>query len=315
MRPTFRQLEYLVAIDDTGRFSSAAHSMHVSQPSLSAQVAEAENQLGFKVFERGRHGAIATPLGRELLGRAREVLQSMSDIKRLAQYGQDGLVGQVRLGVLPTIGPYLLPRCTAQLHARYPHLRLSIREESSVVLNQSLADGRMDVVISAPEDHPGCVDEALFHERLWIAVPPDDPLAQVQTPVDLTQLSGRAFLTLGLGHRLNRLVAELAERSGGHLPADYEGTSLDAIRHMAALGAGIAVLPELYVRCEAERDNSLVFRRIEDPGAQRDIALIWRQGSPLTAGLSAIADIMREAAQSALAAPSASSARSVRSTR
>ena len=301
MRPTFRQLEYLVAIDDTGRFSSAAHSMHVSQPSLSAQVAEAENHLGFKVFERGRHGAVATPLGRELLTRAREVLQSMSDIKRLAQYGRDGLVGQVRLGVLPTIGPYLLPRCTAQLHARYPQLRLSIREESSVVLNQTLSEGRMDVVISAPEDHPGCISEPLFQERLWIAVPPDDPLAGARTPVDLGQLTGRAFLTLGLGHRLNKLVAELAERSGGHLPADYEGTSLDAIRHMAALGAGLAVLPELYVRCEAERDNSLVFRRIDDPDAQRDIALIWRQGSPLSTGFSAVAGIMRDAARTALA--------------
>lgn len=301
MRPTFRQLEYLVAIDETGRFSSAAHSMHVSQPSLSAQVAEAESHLGFKVFERGRNGAIATPLGRELLTRAREVLQSMSDIKRLAQYGRDGLVGQVRLGVLPTIGPYLLPRCTARLHARYPQLRLSIREESSVVLNQALSDGRMDVVISAPEDHPGCTSAALFHERLWIAVPPDDPLAQTRGPVGLAALSGRAFLTLALGHRLNRLVADLAERSGGHLPADYEGTSLDAIRHMAALGAGVAVLPELYVRCEAERDDSLVFRRIDDPGAERDIALIWRPGSPLSTGFNAVADIMREAAQAALA--------------
>ena len=301
MRPTFRQLEYLVAVDDTGRFSTAAHSLHVSQPSLSAQIAEAESHLGFKVFERGRHGAIPTPLGRELLERARAVLKSMSDIKRLAQYGQDGLIGQVRLGVLPTIGPYLLPRCTGQLHARYPQLRLSIREESSVVLNQTLNEGRMDIVISAPEDHPGCVSEHLFHERLWIAVPPDDPLAARRGPVTLDEMSGRGFLTLGLGHRLNRLVADLAERAEGHLPADYEGTSLDAIRHMAALGAGIAVLPELYVRCEGERDNSLVHRRIDDPGAQRDIALIWRQDSPLATGFRAIADVMKDAASKVLA--------------
>ncbi|MCR9268186.1 MAG: hydrogen peroxide-inducible genes activator [Alphaproteobacteria bacterium] len=296
MRPTFRQLEYLVAVDETGRFSAAAQSLHVSQPSLSAQIAEAESHLGFKVFERGRHGAIATPLGRELLERARAVLTSMSDIKRLAQYGQDGLIGQVRLGVLPTIGPYLLPRCTAQLHARYPRLRLSIREESSVDLNQTLTEGRMDIVISVPEDHPGCASAPLFHERLWAAFPPDDPLAQKSGPVTLEELSGRAFLTLGLGHRLNRLVADLAERADGHLPADYEGTSLDAIRHMSALGAGIAVLPELYVRCEAERDNSLVFRLIDDPGAQRDIALIWRHNSPLASGFQAIADILETAA-------------------
>ncbi len=301
MRPTFRQLEYLVAVHETGRFSAAAQSLHVSQPSLSSQIAEAESHLGFRVFERGRHGAIATPLGRELLERARAVLTSMSDIKRLAQYGQDGLVGQVRLGVLPTIGPYLLPRCTAHLHACYPQLRLSIREESSVDLNQILSDGRMDIVISAPEDHPGCISSPLFHERLWAAVPPDDPLAHQNGPVTLEELSGRGFLTLGLGHRLNKLVADLAERAEGHLPADYEGTSLDAIRHMAALGAGIAVLPEMYVRCEAERDNSLVFRLIDDPGAQRDIALIWRQNSPLASGFQAIADVMRDAAGQILA--------------
>jgi len=300
MRPTLRQLQYLVATADTGRFSDAAEQLHVSQPSLSAQIAEAEAHLGATVFERGRHGARVTPLGAEIVRRARYVLRQMEDMQSIARSGGLGLYGRVRMGVLPTIGPYLLPRATGALHRDFPDLRLSIREESTVELQEKLADGRMDVLISTPEDHAPTESAHLFRESLWIAVPSDDPLAQDTAPLDLKALADRPILTLGMGHRLTSLVSELAHAAGGFVSTDYEGTSLDAIRHMAALGAGVAVLPQLYVTCEARRDDILVYRRISAPMAERNIALVWRQGSPLHDGFLQLAEALRLAANSIL---------------
>ncbi|WP_291843889.1 LysR substrate-binding domain-containing protein [Maricaulis sp.] len=300
MRPTLRQLQYLVATAETGRFSDAAEQLHVSQPSLSAQIAEAEAHLGVIVFERGRYGARLTPLGAEIVRRARYVLRQMEDMQSIAKSGGMGLYGRVRLGALPTIGPYLLPRATAALHRDFPDLRLSIREESTVELQEKLTDGQMDVLISTPEDHSPTESAHLFKESLWIAVPGDDPLAADTGPIGLDQLAGRPVLTLGMGHRLTSLVSELAHAAGAFISTDYEGTSLDAIRHMAALGAGVAVLPQLYVTCEARRDDVLVYRRIDTPSAERNIALVWRQGSPLTDGFRQLASVLGSAANSLL---------------
>jgi len=300
MKPTLRQLEYLVAIADTGRFSDAAERLNVAQPSLSTQVADAETQLGATLFERSRAGAYPTPIGEQVIRRARYILRQMEDLKAIAAHGETGLFGRVRLGVLPTIGPYLLPRCTKPIHARFPELRLSINDAATDRLASMLEQGLLDAAVSTLEDHPGCEGVTLFSERLWIAVEPEDPLAATSQPVQLDDLKERGFLTLGLGHRLTKLVQQLAYRAGGYVASDYEGTSLDAIRHMAALGAGIAVLPDLYVQCEARRDDSLVFRPIEDPRANRDIALVWRRNSPIRDGLELLAEIMRDAARGAL---------------
>lgn len=300
MKPSLRQLEYLVAIADTGRFADAARRLNVAQPSLSAQVAEAEAQLGVVVFERGRQGALVTPVGEQIIKRARFILREMEELKAVAEHGGVGLYGRLKLGVLPTIGPYLLPHCTRTLHARYPDLRLIIRDLPTDELGHQLDEGVLDTIISCPDDHPGCETEFLFSETLWIAVDPTDPLAASQSPVRLDELAGRPFLTLGLGHRLTRLVESLAAEAGGVVSLDYQGTSLDAIRNMAALGTGLAVLPELYVKCEAHRDSSLVFRRIASDHAWRNLALVWRNNSPLADHLSELADVMRRAASKLL---------------
>ena len=300
MKPTLRQLEYLVAIADTGRFSEAAERLNVAQPSLSTQVADAEAQLGVILFERSRAGAYPTPIGEQVIRRARYILRQMEDLKELARHGGTGLFGRVRLGVLPTIGPYLLPRCTRLLHTRFPDLRLNIHDAATDTLASMLDQGLLDAAVSTMEDHPGCRGLSLFHENLWIATDPQSPLAHTSEPVQLDDLQGSEFLTLGLGHRLTRLVQELAYQAGAHVSTDYEGTSLDAIRNMAALGAGVAVLPDLYVNVEARRDPGLVFRRIDHPRAQREISLVWRQQSPISDGLELLSEIMRDAAATAL---------------
>lgn len=300
MRPTLRQMQYLIAIADTGKFGEAARAVNVSQPSLSAQIAEMEASLGVALVERSRRGAMLTPAGEELVRRARGILREVEDLKAVAKLGRTELSGRLRLGVLPTIGPYLLPQTTGDLRARFPALRLSVREERTVDLDEHLQAGLFDTVISTPEDHPDTEYAHLFTERLYACAPPDDELTQGEGPIRLEHLKGRQLLTLGQGHRLSEITQDLATAAGAAVSSEYEGTSLDAIRLMSQLGAGIAILPSLYALSEAKRDRGLHVRLIDHPMARRDIALIWRETSPLAASLLSLSGCLQNAARKLL---------------
>lgn len=300
MRPTLRQMQYLIAIADTGKFGDAARAVNVSQPSLSAQIAEMEASLGVALVERSRRGAMLTPAGEELVRRARGILREVEDLKAVAKLGRTELSGRLRLGVLPTIGPYLLPQTTGDLRARFPALRLSVREERTVDLDEHLQAGLFDTVISTPEDHPDTEYAHLFTEKLYACAPPDDELTQGEGPIRLEHLRGRQLLTLGQGHRLSEITQELATAAGAAVSSEYEGTSLDAIRLMSELGAGIAILPSLYALSEAKRDRGLHVRLIDHPMARRDIALIWRETSPLAASLLSLSGCLQNAARKLL---------------
>lgn len=296
MRPTFRQLQYLVAVADTGKFHEAAQRMNVSQPSLSAQIADAEAFLRTTLLERGRNGAFLTPKGEEIVRRARIILTQMEDLKTVALQSQHQLAGRYRLGTLPTIGPYLLPSAVRELHALYPDLRLSVREERTIDLDDKLKDGRLDMVMSTLEDHLDCESMQLFDEELFVCVAADDAFATKEGPVSLKELAGREILSLGFGHRLSVLVQNIADLAGAHVSTEYEGTSLDAIRQMAAMGAGVAILPSLYAVIEAQRDTTLVVRPIKSPHAKRVISLIWRKGSPMADSISKLGLVFRDVA-------------------
>lgn len=297
MRPTLRQMQYLIAIADTGKFGDAARAVNVSQPSLSAQVAEMEDSLGVPLIERSRRGALLTAAGEELVRRARIILREVEDLKAVAKFGRTELSGRLRLGVLPTIGPYLLPLASRDLHKRFPELRLSVREERTVDLNEHLQAGDFDAIISSAIDHENVCDERLFSERLYVCAPPEDPISQGDGSVRLKDLKGHTLLTLGQGHRLDTIIREIASASGAVVSAEYEGTSLDAIRLMAEMGAGVAVLPSLYARSEARRDRGLNVRLIDHSIARREISLIWRETSPLAVSLKALAAPLRAAAE------------------
>ncbi|GLQ20939.1 hydrogen peroxide-inducible genes activator [Algimonas porphyrae] len=300
MKPTLRQLQYLVAIDEAGTFSGAAKLAHVSQPSLSTQLRDMEDVLGTTLVERGRGGAPLTPIGLELAGRARIILRDMDAFRTLAREAGQTLAGRIRLGTLPSIGPYLLPIAVRRLHRLYPDLRIVVREERTLDLQTHLEDGRLDVVISTPEDHAAMRHMKLFREKLYIGVAPDDPLAQDKGPVSLHDLSGRDLLTLGYGHKLSVVVGRIAEIAGAQISSEYEGTSLDAVRQMAAMGGSVAILPSLYTRSEARDDPGLVIRRIDAGEALRDISLIWRPTSPLSAKFQTIGHILSSAAEDLL---------------
>lgn len=302
MRPTLRQLQYLVAIAETGRYGEAAKRVHVSQPSLSAQIANLEAELGATLIERGRHGALLTPKGKEVVRRAKSILRDMMDLKSAARLAPGNLSGQLRFGVLPSVGPYLLPPAARRLHADYPDLRFNIREERPTDLVEHLHEGLFDAVISTADEHRNYRSRSIFEDQLWICAAQDDPLARERGPLALSDLAGRALLSLGYWHwhGLDRRVQAIAEASGAHVSAEYEGATLDAIRHMAEMGAGLAMLPSLYALIEVRRDPEMVVRRIDDPMATRRISLIWRDTSPLDACFDILVEVLREVAKDIL---------------
>lgn len=300
MRPTLKQLQYLVAISETGRFNEAAKRMHVSQPSLSAQIADLEMELKTSLVERGRHGAVLTPNGEEVVRRARVILRQVEELKVASVHNDASLAGRIRLGVIPSVGPYLLPHATKELHQMFPELRLGVYEGRTVDIDRQLRDGRLDVLISTAEDHPDSLHIPLFFETLWICVPMDSPLSKGGAPVKLRELKGQPLLSLGHGHHLNLAIHALAKQSGAFVSSEYEGTSLDAIRQMAAMGAGIAVLPSLYALVEASRDSALVVKPIDHAQARRHISLIWRDTSPLGNNFAQLAEILKTASEAIL---------------
>ncbi|MCT4579519.1 hydrogen peroxide-inducible genes activator [Donghicola sp.] len=272
MRPTLRQMEYVVTVHQIGNFGLAADVLHVSQPSLSNQIATVEAELGVRLFERGRSGVTTTSQGLEFVSRARRILSEVEALNA-AMTSNLPFGGRLRLGVLPSIGPYLLPQVVRSLHQSQPDLRVAVREENTLGLDEGIRNGRFDAIISTPEDHPNTQQHFLFTERLWAAVSHDHPLAGT-AQITSDHLNGQRLLTLDTGHRLARIVYGIAGQNGGIVSNDYEGTSLDSILLMAATGAGVAVLPDLFARRQAVHREEVKVIPLSVPDADRAISLM-----------------------------------------
>ncbi len=297
MQLTLRQLRYLVALAEQGSFTRGAAAVGVSQPSFSQQIQLVESLLAARVAERGGARTILTPLGRDAVAGARRVLAEVDAFESLAERRDDALSGTIRLGVSPTLGPYILPQLVAQLHATSPSLRVHVREGLPNMLVELLADGTHDVIlVQLPIDDRGLHVERLFREPLFLAMAADDPLGAKDaiTPKDL---AGRGLLTLQPQYRMSDQVALLARDAGAHVLRDYEGTSLDAIRQMAGMGMGVALLPRLYVRQEVRGDEDVVVRPFAGGRQYREIGLVWRAGAGRTPTFQTLARLLREAAE------------------
>lgn len=282
-RPTLRQIQYFVAVAEHGAFGTAAQALFVSQPSLSKQLATMEAELGATLFERTSRRVKLTSLGEKLLPRGRAILQEIREFRAVAR-GSIGLFGdRLSIGVIPSVGAYFMPVANRQLHRLYPSLRLAVQEGSTVQLLSMLKDGRLDAVIGTPTNDPDFATHPLFSETLWACAATDDPLSAVTDPVTLSELAEKPLLSLSSGFRLAEIVERLAEAAGTYVSRDYQGASLDAVRQMAVMGAGVAVLPALYALAEAVRDPEFVVRRIDHPEAVHDVALLWRRASPMAA--------------------------------
>ncbi|TDK47459.1 hydrogen peroxide-inducible genes activator [Antarcticimicrobium luteum] len=296
MRPTLRQLEYIVTVHQLGGFGLAAETLHVSQPSLSNQIAAVETDLGVRLFTRGRGGARATAKGLEFVHRARRILAEVENLRTVMTSALP-FGGRLRLGVLPSIGPYLLPQVMRALHRDQPDLRVIVREENTLRLDEGIRNGRFDAIISTPEDHPNTWQGPLFTEPLWVAVATDHPIAALAC-VSTTDLVGQRLLTLDTGHRLARIVYGLAGLSGGLVSDDYEGTSLDSIVLMAATGAGVAVLPDLFARRQAIHREEVVVRPLVMQDANRGISLLFPADQSFDESRDRLVMAIRDAAKS-----------------
>ncbi|WP_170772845.1 hydrogen peroxide-inducible genes activator [Ruegeria lacuscaerulensis] len=296
MRPTLRQLEYIVTVSRLGRFGLAADVLNVSQPSLSAQIATVEQELGLRIFERDRGGVQVTARGEEFIARAQKILAEVQDLRH-AMTNDTPVGGRLRLGVLPSIGPYLLPQVIKTVHQERPGLRIVVREENTRDLEQGLKSGRFDMIISTPEDHPNTLQQRLFNETLWIGVAVDDVLARDLHGVTAEDLRDRLILTLDQSHRLSRIVYALAAECGGVVSDEYEGTTLDSIVLMAASGVGAAVLPDLYARRQGIYRDEVRLRPLTIPNANRDIALLSRRGEAALPGQNILIQSLRTVAK------------------
>ncbi len=277
--PSLRQLEYLLAIAAERHFRRAAERAGVSQPTLSAQLSALEERLGVQLVERSRSGVMLTPAGEGIETIARRVLRDVQEIKDVAAGQKGELSGVVRLGLPPTIGPYLLPRLLPKLHKAYPQLKLYVREEVPQSLPSTLQDGGHDVVIMpVPVRSGDLVSTALFREPLYLAVPADHPLA-AREEVERNDLRGQSILTLETGHQLREQVEAICDEFGADLLVDFEGTSLDTLRQMVGMGMGLSFLPGLYVHTSLDKDSSVRALQLRGRSLYRTIGIAWRKTS------------------------------------
>lgn len=299
--PTLRQFRYLVALADSLNFHKAAETCHVSQPSLSVQIRDLEAKLGVQLFERTRRKVVLTPIGRQVAERAREVLREVQDITDLARSARAPLSGPLRLGVIATLGPYLMPYVLSAFREEHPDLRLYVREDPSRRLERRLKDGELDVIlVDFPVDMDGLDGFALFTEPLWLAVPADDPLAGRES-VTAAELADTDLLLLEEGHCLRQEVLELAHRVGAREHTGFQATSLDTLRQMVASHIGPTLLPALYVAAEAAHDPQIKVLSVTNPAPARTVGLLWRRRSTRHAEFQELAAFIRNRLPDAVA--------------
>lgn len=294
-RTSLRQFCCLVAIAEGGSFRAAAMRLGMSQPALSAQIQGLEEALGIVLVERRSQGAELTPIGREALGRIRAIMDGARALEDFAASARKSLTGRLTLGVSPTVGPYLLPHVVARLHRRHPDLRLGVREGTPSDLERELVDGMHDAILAQlPLRDPALSVDELFRERLLLIVATDHPLASAGA-VSPEQLRGLDILTLDPRYRLREQVETVCETFGANLSQDYEGSSLDALRVMTGMNAGVAFVPELYARSEIRADGDVVALPLKGRALYRRIGIAWRRSLTDLSGLQLLAELSREA--------------------
>jgi len=278
---TLTELRYLVAVARERHFGRAAEACHVSQPTLSVAIKKLEEELDVKIFERSSNEIAVTPLGQEIVRQAQVVIEQAQLIKEIAKRGRDPLAGPLRLGVIYTIGPYLLPELVRQVIERTPQMPLLLQENFTVKLLDMLRSGELDCAILAePFPDAGLAIAPLYDEPFRIAVPASHPLAQRQT-VSAEELKQETMLLLGNGHCFRDHVLEVCPEfarfaSGAEgIQRSFEGSSLETIKHMVAAGMGITVVPELSV--PADPPPHLKFPHFAEPVPSRRVVLAWRR--------------------------------------
>ena len=289
-----RDLQYLVAVADERHFGRAADACHVSQPTLSGQIRKLEERLGVPVFERTNRSVSVTPAGEDIIECARRVMAEVERIEAIADARRDPLSAPLRLGVIPTLSPYLMPLVLRPLRERHPGLTLVLTEEVTDSLLRRLRSHEIDAALLAtsPGD-PALAETALFDEPFWIAHTLDDPLNEMEE-IGLEALRGlELLLLLADGHCLSDQVADLCGRpeTNGEL-ADFRASSLETLLQLVGAGFGCTLVPALAIGGPWMTDLGVVARPLDLPGASRRVRLVHRRSFPNPHVLDALRDVV-----------------------
>ncbi|HTW37940.1 MAG TPA: LysR substrate-binding domain-containing protein [Steroidobacteraceae bacterium] len=289
-----KDLRYLVAVADTRHFGQAARRCFVSQPTLSAQIKKLEDYLGVKLIERQPRRATLTEAGEQIVARARLILEASDEVVALARSHRDPLAGQLRLALLPTIGPYLLPRVTPHLRKSLPRLTLLLYEYQTAPLLAKLHAGELDLgILALPVELEGLEARELYEEPFEVALPAGHPLAK-QGTVRLQDLQHEQLLLLEEGHCLRDQALAVCSRAGMSENADFRATSLETLRQMVAAGAGVTLLPELAVSGAYGNARGVAVRPLARPVPTRRIGAVWRKSSARRTAIDAVLKVVAE---------------------
>jgi LysR family transcriptional regulator, hydrogen peroxide-inducible genes activator len=289
-----RDLRYLVALAEHKHFGRAAEASFVSQPTLSTQIKKLEDELEVTLVERTPRKVILTEVGKEIVQRAREILNEVEQIKAIARRTRDPESGTIRLGIFPTLGPYLLPHVIPRIRERFPRLELLLVEEKTEVVLRQLREGRLDAgVLALPIHDDQLHSEFLFEESFVLAVPEHHPLAN-HASLTLDDLADQSLLLLEEGHCLRDQALEVCQTAGAGERSGFRATSLETLRQMVAANVGITLLPALAVKPPVAQSPNVRTVRFRGEAPSRRIAMLWRKSSAMHAFLQKFAGIFRQ---------------------
>lgn len=293
-----RDLEYLVALAEHKHFRRAADACHVSQPTLSGQIRKLEDELGIILLERTSRKVLFTQSGLLLVDQAKTVLREVKLLKEMASNQGKEMTGPLHVGVIPTIGPYLMPHIVPALQNAFPDLELFLYEAQTHQLLEQLETGRLDcaIVASVRETEP-FIEVPLFKERMLLAVAENHPWAKEQT-IPMSMLKDHEMLMLDDGHCLRNQALGYCFTAGAKENSHFQATSLETLRNMVAANAGMTLMPELAVLSEGERGGVKYLPCQPEPS--RDVILVYRPGSPLRARYERIAEAIVNSVKSIL---------------
>jgi LysR family hydrogen peroxide-inducible transcriptional activator len=297
-----RDLRYLVALADHRHFGRAAEASFVSQPTLSTQIRKLEDELGVALVERAPRKVMLTPVGRDIAERARRIVAEADQLKEAARRARDPEAGSVRLGLFPTLGPYLLPHVVPRIRQRFPKLELLLVEEKSDVILSRLREGRLDAGLLALPLHDDQLHaEFLFEEAFLLAVPEAHPLAR-RDSLSLGDLADQRLLLLEDGHCLRDQALDVCRLAGAGEMDEFRATSLETLRQMVAANVGVTLLPSLAVQPPVARSENIHLLSFTDSRPSRQIAMAWRRSSAMAGFLTCLAEVFRELPAGLLAA-------------
>lgn len=289
-----KDLRYLVAVADTRHFGRAAARCFVSQPTLSAQLRKLEEYLGVALVERQPRRIALTSAGERIVERARQIIAASDDVAEIARAEHDPLAGRLRLGLLPTIGPYLLPQVLHRIRKSLPRLELFLFEHQTAPMLEKLQAGEIDAgILALPVSGSGLVTRVLYDEPFMVALPAGHELAGREA-VRKGDLAGETLLLLDDGHCLRDQALDVCSRIHVAEKQDFRGTSIETLRQMVAAGAGVTLLPELATRGAYAHARGVVVRPFAAPTPVRRIGVVWRRSSARAPAITALAGIIAD---------------------